>query len=106
PQPVRLIASAAGLRPPSGPRFAVDCSGYTPCSPVVRWRRVMHDQARPIHSPEPLLESCAEARSPPSRPRKATVCGMAQFRHMNTATTTLTPELLQRMDAYWRAANY
>ncbi|MBP1601840.1 MAG: phosphoketolase [Acidobacteria bacterium] len=25
---------------------------------------------------------------------------------MKTNTTTLTPELLHKMDAYWRAANY
>jgi len=25
---------------------------------------------------------------------------------MKTKTTTLTPELLRQMDAYWRAANY
>jgi xylulose-5-phosphate/fructose-6-phosphate phosphoketolase len=25
---------------------------------------------------------------------------------MNTKTKTLTPELLHKMDAYWRAANY
>ena len=25
---------------------------------------------------------------------------------MKTKTTTLTPELLYKMDAYWRAANY
>ena len=25
---------------------------------------------------------------------------------MNTNTTTLNPELLDKLDAYWRAANY
>ena len=28
------------------------------------------------------------------------------MQNMKTNTTTLTPELLHRMDAYWRAANY
>ena len=31
---------------------------------------------------------------------------MIELRNMKTKTKTLTPELLRRMDAYWRAANY
>ena len=31
---------------------------------------------------------------------------MIQMQNMNTDTETLTPDLLRKMDAYWRAANY
>jgi phosphoketolase len=32
--------------------------------------------------------------------------GVANGNEQNTKTATLTPELLHKMDAYWRAANY